>query len=197
MLLWGVAASATVYVLLHLLLVAALLTFGHRAGGYPLQALTIATYGVLALGGAGLALWASVRRPAGTERLLPPLALAVLLAVTLAGAFLASELLAHLGLRTAYRPYLDDDGAFAALNIGLAVWIVALALVARWRRLLVAGMAGQGLALLLNPGLVPASLPYGLRPEAYPLLALPLLYLGTIMALGWQPRASHSRGDWP
>ena len=39
---WGAVASIVIYPLLHLLLVAALVTFGQRAGGYPLQALAIA-----------------------------------------------------------------------------------------------------------------------------------------------------------
>ncbi|HPL29949.1 MAG TPA: Ig-like domain-containing protein, partial [Anaerolineae bacterium] len=129
--------------------------------------------------------------PAG--RLLPFLALAVFLVIALAGAFFATPLLSELGLRTEYAPYLDDDGAFALVNIGIGAWVAILALVARWRRLLVAGMAAQGLALLANPGLLIGSVVrYGLlSPDAYGLATVPLLYLGAALVLGWRPRAVH------
>ena len=188
---WGAVASIVTYPLLHLLLVAALVTFGQRAGGYPLQALAIAAYGVLAVVGSGLAIHFALRGQAPEGRLLPLLALAVLLVVALAGAFFATPFLNGLGLRTEYAPYLDDDGAFALLNVGLATWVVILALAARWRRLLVAAPAAQGLALLTNPGLIAVAVRYGLPQDAYALLALPLLYLGAALALGWRPRALH------
>jgi len=188
---WGAVASVVIYPLLHLLLVAALVTFGQRAGGYPPQALAIAVYGVLTVVGSGLAIRLALRSQTPEGRLLPLLALAIFLVVALAGAFFATPFLNGLGLRTEYAPYLDDDGAFALLNIGLAMVVVILALVARWRRLLVAALAAQGLALLANPGLIAVAVRYGLPQDAHGLLALPLLYLGAALALGWRPRAVH------
>ncbi|HOG45224.1 MAG TPA: hypothetical protein PLJ35_02170 [Anaerolineae bacterium] len=188
---WGTAASAVAYTLLHLLLVVALVTFGRIARGYPLQALAIAVYGVLAVAGTGVAVWLGRRGGDAAQHLLPGLALAVFLAVALAGAFYATPILGGLGLRTEYAPYLDDDGLFAIANVALATWVVALALVARWRGLLVAGMAAQGLALLLNPGLIAAAVRHGLPPDAHGLLALPLLYLVAGVALGRRLRPSH------
>lgn len=185
---WAVVVSAAVYALLHLLLVLALLAFGQRAGSYPLQAVAIGAYGLQALAGCALALQFSVRARTGVGRLLPLLGLAIFLAVALAGAFLATETLGILGLRTAYAPYLDGHGFFAVVNVALVLWIVVLALAVRWRGLLVAGMAAQGLALLLNPGLLAMGAGFGLWSGGYPLFALPVLYLGAALLLGWRPR---------
>ncbi len=188
---WGVALGALAYALAHLLLVAALVTFGRVAGGYPLAWPAIALYALAAVVGTGLALRAASRGQAPAERLEPLLALAVLLAVALAGAFFATPILGGLGLRAEYAPYLDDEGAFALLNLWLAVAVLVVAVVARWRPLLVLGMAAQGMALLLNPGLAAAVVRYGLPPDAYGLLALPVLYLGAALALGWRLRWAH------
>lgn len=197
----GVAVTATIYALLHLLLVAALITFGQRAGGYPLDPLAILVYGLLAIVGT---LWALRRTIQGRDqtapgRLLPLLALAIFLAVSLAGVFFATERfpgepLARFGLQTTYPPYLDDDGQFAWVNLAMAFGVVLLALAARWRDLLVAGLTAQGLALLLSPSLLlagllhlPESWVYGLYPRGEVLIALPVLYAAGAFALGWRP----------
>ena len=188
---WGAALTALAYALAHLLLVAALVTFGRVAGGYPLAWPAIALYGAAALVGSGLALFTAGRSRGPAERLQPLLALAVFLAVALAGAFFATPILGGFGLRAEYAPYLDDEGAFALLSVWLAVAVFVVALLARWRRLLILGMLAQGLALVANPGLLAAAVRYGLPPAAYGLLAVPALYLCALLALGWRPRWAH------
>ncbi|HEY3110571.1 MAG TPA: hypothetical protein VGL23_17565, partial [Chloroflexota bacterium] len=129
--------------------------FGQRAGGYPLEPLGIAAYGLLAAVGTALALRAAARARPAADRLRPLLALAPLLAAALIAAFFATRSLGGPDSAAAFAPYdVDDDGQSAWLNAGLALWVAAVALAARWRGLLVGGMAGHGLALALNPGLV-------------------------------------------
>ncbi|MBI2954948.1 MAG: hypothetical protein HYY30_11580 [Chloroflexi bacterium] len=193
------------YGLIHLLLIAAIITFGQRAGGYPLEPLTLILYGLLAAVATLGALWRSIRSSEETDRdrLLPLLAMPIFLALSLAGVFFATERfpgepLAQFGLHTTYPPYLDDDGQFAWVNVVLAFGVTLLALIVRWRRLLVAGMAAQGFALLLNPALLPAGLlqlpqswVHGLYPRGEALIALPLLYAAGAFALGWHPLSRH------
>ncbi len=183
----AVAASAALYALLHLVLLGALVTFGQRAGGYPLQVVALCTYALLVLGGSTLAWRWSVRAMPGADRLVPLLGLAVFLAMALCAAFFATRALASFGLRAAYPPYVDDAAILTLMSVALALWVVALALATRWRGLLLAGMAAQGMALLLDPGVLAISAGYGLWAEGYVLFALPALYLGAAMALGWRP----------
>lgn len=189
---WGMAASAIVYAILHVVLLAGLVNFGRVAGGYPLQALAIAVYGLVTLVGLAVAMLSSARARRPIDRLLALLLPAPLLAVSLAGAFFGTEVLGGVGLSTEYRPYLNDDGAFAWLNVMMAVWIVALALAANWRALLVGAMAAHGLALWVNPGLMvsmPPTFVMGIPPDMLPLLAVPGLYLAGAVALGWRATA--------
>ncbi|MDP2744127.1 MAG: hypothetical protein Q8P00_03560 [Dehalococcoidia bacterium] len=205
--LWGAAIVGIAYGLLHLLLLGALVTFGQRAGGYPLNPLAILVYGMPAAAGTVLALWRTVQRrgEATPVRLLPLLVLAIFLAPSLAGVFFATERLpgdplSQFGLHTSYPPYLDDDGAFAWRNAMLAIWMVALALAANWRGLLVGAMAAQGLALWLNPGLIvmlPAAFAWGVHPELLPLLVVPVLYVAGAVALGWRGRRIGRVPIWP
>ncbi len=181
------AASAALYALLHLVLLGALVTLGQRAGGYPLQVVAGATYGLLVVGSTALAWRWSARATGPADRLVPLLGLVAFLAVALCAAFFATRALATFGLQAAYPPCVDDNAALTLLNVALALWLVALALATRWRGLLVAGMAAQGLALLLNPGVLAISASYGLWVEGYVLFALPCLYFGAAIALGWRP----------
>ncbi|MDP2744526.1 MAG: hypothetical protein Q8P00_05615, partial [Dehalococcoidia bacterium] len=188
---WGTATSAIIFGLMHVLLLASLLTFGLVAGGYPLQTLAIAVFGSVTIISLGLAVWLSARGRTPVDRILPLLLVIPFLATSLAGAFFSTEVLGGVGLSTEYRPYLDDDGVFAWRNAMLAIWVVALALAANWRGLLVGAMAAQGLALWLNPGLavtLPAAvlLYRGVSPDLLPLLAVPILYVFGAVALGWR-----------
>jgi hypothetical protein len=185
------AAAAALYASLHLLLVAALAAFGQRVGGYPLHSVGIVAYAALAAAGAAVSLRAAARGGSVAGRLAPVLALAPLLASALAGAFFATGTLGGIGPPVGYAPYaLDEDGQSSWLHAGVGLWVVAVALTARWRGLLVAAMGGQGLALALNPGLV-GTLRWGFHPDHWPLLALLALYLGGAVALGWRPRPVH------
>ena len=68
---WVAAATVVVYGILHVLLLAGLVTFGQRAGGYPLQALAVAAYGLAAIASLAAAAWLSSRARVPSGRLLP------------------------------------------------------------------------------------------------------------------------------
>lgn len=193
----AVAVGIVTYTLLHVTLVVALLAFGLRAGGFPLQVVALGGHATATLVGAVLVANLVRQRRFGPSELALSLAVAFYLSVSLAGAFLATATLNWFDLRTEFPPYLDDDGAFAWSNLMLALVVAAVSLATGWRGLLVGCMAGQGLALLLNPGFLPpvviAGLPDlfggGLNSDWQPFLGLPLVYAGTALALGWQPQA--------
>ena len=168
------------YTLTHLLAALGLIAFGVSAGGYPLNRWGIYGYAIVALVALALSLSELGRSEEGPSPLqftLPPL-----LALWVAGLYFTTVV-----LRAEFAPYLDDDGLFAALNLGFALVGCGLALGYRWPKLLLSWAGGQGLLLLTNPGLLSAILRYGARwdREGLPLLLLPLAYGLSALALGY------------
>jgi len=171
------------YSLAHLLAAAGLIAFGVSADGYPLNRWGIYSYAAAALVALVLSLSELRRREEGPSPLqltLPPL-----LALWVAGLYFTTAV-----LWAEFAPWLDDDGLFAALNLGFALAGCGLALGYRWPRLLTIWAGGQGLLLLTNPGLLSTTLRYGARwdPEGLPLLLLPLAYGLSGLALGYHVR---------
>ncbi|MDW7991468.1 MAG: Ig-like domain-containing protein [Anaerolineae bacterium] len=137
-------ALTALFVLAHLLLLAALVTFGLRAGGWALPPLAVAWYGLFALGSIPLLLRAR-RSENAPWLLLVPFALTL----ALVGAFGFSE---NIG-RAVYGPYDPGDRyrIWALLQGGGALMVVSLAALYRWPLLLLAGLLTQAALILTNP----------------------------------------------